>query len=286
MPQCMRSRRPYLWAAAFSVAVGLALFVLPGASAVTSAECDTQVNDTPSKLIPCITTKGLWNHMEAFQAIADANPSPADGHPSRNSGEPGYKASADYVAKLMRECGIQRHDPDVQVRLLRVHGYPDVQRSLTDLSRLHGLRGMEPRAEPRNGDCGSSAGRWDHHSADGNAEFVERLHRRRLQWLRSGPDRLDPTRGVQLRGEGSERPSRRGNRRHHLQRGQSRSDGCALGQLGRRGWESDCPDDSGGVHVVCHRRRPAHPISAGRAGSDGAAGHEPQYPGDRQTERR
>jgi hypothetical protein len=31
----------------------------------------------------------LWNHMKAFQAIADANPSPADGHPSRNSGEPG-----------------------------------------------------------------------------------------------------------------------------------------------------------------------------------------------------
>ena len=31
--------------------------------------------------------------MQAFQAIADANPSPADGHPSRNSGEPGYKAS-------------------------------------------------------------------------------------------------------------------------------------------------------------------------------------------------
>jgi Zn-dependent M28 family amino/carboxypeptidase len=42
--------------------------------------------------------------MQAFQAIADANPGP-DGHPSRNSGEPGYKASADYVAKLMTEAG-------------------------------------------------------------------------------------------------------------------------------------------------------------------------------------
>ena len=120
MPQCMRSRRPYLWAAAFSVAVGLALFVLPGASAVTSAECDTQVNDTPSKLIPCITTKGLWNHMEAFQAIADANPSPADGHPSRNSGEPGYKASADYVANLMREWG---YDVTIQTYKFDYYAY-------------------------------------------------------------------------------------------------------------------------------------------------------------------
>jgi hypothetical protein len=42
--------------------------------------------------------------MKAFQAIADANPGP-DGMPSRNSGEPGYKASADYVAKVMTEAG-------------------------------------------------------------------------------------------------------------------------------------------------------------------------------------
>jgi hypothetical protein len=43
--------------------------------------------------------------MQRFQAIADANPSPADGHPSRNSGEPGYRASVDYVAQVMRDAG-------------------------------------------------------------------------------------------------------------------------------------------------------------------------------------
>src|SRR5207253_5656416 len=43
--------------------------------------------------------------MQKFQAIADANPSPADGMPSRNSGEPGYKASADYVASVMKAAG-------------------------------------------------------------------------------------------------------------------------------------------------------------------------------------
>jgi hypothetical protein len=70
----------------------------------TSAECDARVNDTPGKLVECVQTDGLWNHMKAFQAIADANPG-LDGHPSRNSGEPGYKASVDYVAKLMQEAG-------------------------------------------------------------------------------------------------------------------------------------------------------------------------------------
>jgi hypothetical protein len=71
---------------------------------ISSAQCETQVNDTPGKLLPCIQTDDLWNYMKAFQAIADANPGP-DGHASRNSGEPGYKASADYVANLMTQAG-------------------------------------------------------------------------------------------------------------------------------------------------------------------------------------
>ena len=43
-------------------------------------------------------------HMQAFQDIADANPGP-DGMPSRNSGEPGYLASANYVKKVMEDAG-------------------------------------------------------------------------------------------------------------------------------------------------------------------------------------
>jgi hypothetical protein len=81
-----------------------ALAVPANASAITSAQCDAQVNDTPAKLIPCIQQGDLWNHMKQFQAIANANIGP-DGHPSRNSGEPGYKASVDYVANVMRAAG-------------------------------------------------------------------------------------------------------------------------------------------------------------------------------------
>jgi hypothetical protein len=70
----------------------------------TPAECDARVNDTPSKLVECIQTADLWAHLEAFQAIADANPGP-DGKASRNSGEPGYKASVDHVVDLMTKAG-------------------------------------------------------------------------------------------------------------------------------------------------------------------------------------
>ncbi len=69
-----------------------------------STACANRVNNTPEKLIDCVNKDDLWSYMVKFQQIADANPG-ADGHPSRNSGEPGYKASADYVADVMRAAG-------------------------------------------------------------------------------------------------------------------------------------------------------------------------------------
>ena len=68
------------------------------------AACAHRVNNTPRKLVDCVNKADLWAHMVKFQQIADANPG-ADGHPSRNSGEPGYRASADYVASVMRAAG-------------------------------------------------------------------------------------------------------------------------------------------------------------------------------------
>jgi hypothetical protein len=74
------------------------------ASALTSAGCQARVNNTPSKLVECVRTDDLWHHMQALQQIANDYPGP-DGHASRNSGEPGYRASVDYVANLMRQAG-------------------------------------------------------------------------------------------------------------------------------------------------------------------------------------
>src|SRR5439155_9288060 len=104
MQQRLRLRRPRSWLVLLCAAVGAGLLAAPTASAITPAQCDARVNDTPSKLVECIQTADLWNHMQAFQKIANQNPGP-DGHPSRNSGEPGYKASVDYVAALMQQAG-------------------------------------------------------------------------------------------------------------------------------------------------------------------------------------
>ena len=86
------------------ICAGAALAMPASAGAITSAQCRARVNDTPSKLVECIQTADLSAHMDNLQAIANANPGP-DGHPSRNSGEPGYKASADYVAQKMQAAG-------------------------------------------------------------------------------------------------------------------------------------------------------------------------------------
>ena len=104
MQQRLRLRRPRSWLVLLCAAVGVGLLAVPTASAITSAQCDARVNDTPSKLVECVQTADLWNHMKAFQKIANQNPGP-DGHPSRNSGEPGYRASVDYVARLMQQAG-------------------------------------------------------------------------------------------------------------------------------------------------------------------------------------
>ncbi|MCW3047728.1 MAG: hypothetical protein JWO74_2012, partial [Solirubrobacterales bacterium] len=64
MQRSLRSRLGQSWLLPLCVAAG---FVVPAnASAITSAECDAQVNDTPGKLIPCIQQDDLWHHMQQF----------------------------------------------------------------------------------------------------------------------------------------------------------------------------------------------------------------------------
>src|SRR4051794_6266636 len=89
---------------ALLIVSGPAAGLVQAAAPLSADACSNRVNNTSKKLVECIRTEDLWRHMEAFQAIADANPG-ADGHPSRSSGEPGYKASADYVADVMKAAG-------------------------------------------------------------------------------------------------------------------------------------------------------------------------------------
>ncbi len=103
-PAARPARRRY-WVLAACAAAVLALVAAPAAGASPAQTCDQRANDTAAKLVECVTTADLWGHLTRFQAIADSHPSPADGRPSRNSGEPGYQASVDYVAKVMTDAG-------------------------------------------------------------------------------------------------------------------------------------------------------------------------------------
>ena len=92
--------------------------------------------------------------MQKFQAIADANPSPADGHPSRNSGEPGYKASADYVAQVMKDAGYNVTIQTYKFTYYAYTGIPAFSEVVADASRLCRSHGVESRAEHGDGERG------------------------------------------------------------------------------------------------------------------------------------
>lgn len=80
----------------------------PAVQAPTEAACLRRNQDSADALVQCIRRDALWQHMIAFQQIANDNPGP-DGYPSRNIGEPGYLASAQYVAQKMSAAGYDVH---------------------------------------------------------------------------------------------------------------------------------------------------------------------------------
>lgn len=85
--------------------------------------CGQRLQLTAEDLVQCIRSDALWAHMVAFQAIADANPGP-DGHASRNIGEPGYLASALYVAEKMSAAGYSVQLQEYTVPYFNYKGLP------------------------------------------------------------------------------------------------------------------------------------------------------------------
>jgi hypothetical protein len=104
------------------VAGAVVLVATMTAGAAKKATCTTQVNDTAAKLLPCIKKADLTKHMQALEDIAVANPGP-DGHPSRNSGEPGYWASVQYVASVMKQAG---YDVTIQPYTFLYYAYKGI----------------------------------------------------------------------------------------------------------------------------------------------------------------
>jgi Zn-dependent M28 family amino/carboxypeptidase len=99
-------------AAVAALVAGLVLAVAPvaadasGASASAASDrspnpvaCMNRTNNTYDKLLECVSADGAYEHLAAFQAIADANGG------IRTSGTPGYDASVDYVVERMETAG-------------------------------------------------------------------------------------------------------------------------------------------------------------------------------------
>jgi len=91
---------------AFAAAQAATASALPAAAATgpSDATCNARAQTMVNMLVQCIRKDPLWAHMVAFEQIAIAHPGP-DGHPSRNIGEPGYLASAQYVMQKMQQAG-------------------------------------------------------------------------------------------------------------------------------------------------------------------------------------
>jgi Zn-dependent M28 family amino/carboxypeptidase len=107
-----------------AVCVGVVAGLAGHAWAAPSEEaCRARSNDTQAKLVECIQKDSLWQHLKAFQVIADANPD-LKGHGNRNTGTPGYKASVAYVAGLMQAAGYTVSIQSYPWRDFRIEGKP------------------------------------------------------------------------------------------------------------------------------------------------------------------
>ena len=223
MPYRPSSRLSKSWL----ILLGLVAFGAFGASTASAAaptphKCDSRANNTAKKLLPCIQTADLWQHMMDFQAIADANPGP-DGHPSRNSGEPGYLASVRYVAKKMQQAGYKTSVQTYKFPYSSLRRHAHVQHHRAHAPGLHAGHHLELGHQQRNRRRRRRARRWHRAAADPEPQLRERLHGRRLRELPRGQDRAGPARHVQLRREGRQRPERRRRGHPDLQRGSARS---------------------------------------------------------------
>jgi len=90
--------------AATALVAGLVTPVV--AFAAPADSCDKRNNNTYQKLLECLSAEGTAEHLEALQAIADANEDPF--YPgTRAAGTDGYDNSVTYVADQLEAAGWQ-----------------------------------------------------------------------------------------------------------------------------------------------------------------------------------
>ena len=207
--------------------------------------------------------------MQAFQAIADANPGPR-----RASVAQLRRAGLQGVGGLRREGDerrrLRRHDPDrTSSPTTRTRRSPVFQeKSRRSPTTYAVVRRLEPGPEHRDArplhfsrPAASSSRRRRPPSSTSGCTAAD------FSGFMAGRIALIQRGHVQLRRQGAQRPGRGCVRRHHLQRGQPRPHRAARRQPARRRGQPDHPDHPGGVHVVRHRRGAATTSTSRRHGS-------------------
>ncbi|MEW5809574.1 MAG: M28 family peptidase [Actinomycetota bacterium] len=86
----------------------LAAVVLAAGLTACTSHAAAPPADLAAELADRISVDGVYNHLVELQKIADAH----DG--TRADGTPGYQASVDYVAKLLRDKGFDVQTPEFQ----------------------------------------------------------------------------------------------------------------------------------------------------------------------------
>ena len=96
------------------VAAILVVVVIAPSVEAGPKSCEKRTNDTPEKLMECVTLDGVREHQAALQEIADDN----DGN--RMSGFAGFDASVDYVVERLEAAGYHPvvHDFEISVFLV------------------------------------------------------------------------------------------------------------------------------------------------------------------------
>jgi Zn-dependent M28 family amino/carboxypeptidase len=130
-PSSASSKRTRLSVLSVGLVTLLLAVLLPSqaAAAAPAQACQNRTNNTYEKLLGCVTVEGVMRHMEAFQAIADANDDPF--YPgTRAAGTEGYDESAEYVAGLLEDAGYEVTLDPVEVTF----NFPAVLRQLTPVT--------------------------------------------------------------------------------------------------------------------------------------------------------
>ena len=192
-------------------AFAVALVPVGAATAAPAAKCDNRNNNTISKLLECVDADGAMEHLEAFQAIADANGG------NRAAGTSGLRGER----RLRRRrpsrppAGTSRSTSSTSRTSARRRSQQltPVQRRLPDRA-VHRQRARRRHGgRHRRSTCSSALGEHEHQRLRGG-----RLRRD----FPAGRHRAHPARHLHFGDQGASTPRPQAPRRHHLQPGQRR----------------------------------------------------------------